>query len=395
MAPSTSERSPEPRGVDVPLGRETMSSGLEHAQNFHAWTHDWIGPHVRGRILDVGGGTANHLRFFERETVVSIDLSPEAVAELRERFRARPNWSFEAGDITSPETVARLGTESFDTVLSCNVFEHIPRDDLAFERAAQLLRPGGRLVLVLPAHQALFGSMDRLAGHFRRYERGRARAELVRVGLRPVDVRYVNLVGAVGWFVNNRLVSHDDLSSPAVNAQIGLFDRVLVPVLRRLEGRALHAVRAVAARGRREGGPMSELRGDTIRDFGEQWTAFRDNDGYYASQELFRDIAGPFADAVGLEGAKACDIGSGTGRIVRMLAAAGAAHVLAVEPSAAYDVLVDNVRDLGERVTAVRAAGEDFPATGDRDVVVSFGVLHHIPEPARVPRRASRRDAGR
>jgi SAM-dependent methyltransferase len=240
MAPSTSERSPEPRGVDVPLGRETMSSGLEHAQNFHAWTHDWIGPHVRGRILDVGGGTANHLRFFERETVVSIDLSPEAVAELRERFRARPNWSFEVGDITSPETVARLGTESFDTVLSCNVFEHIPRDDLAFERAAQLLRPGGRLVLVLPAHQALFGSMDRLAGHFRRYERGRARAELVRVGLRPVDVRYVNLVGAVGWFVNNRLVSHDDLSSPAVNAQIGLFDRVLVPVLRRLEaGRSM------------------------------------------------------------------------------------------------------------------------------------------------------------
>lgn len=133
---------------------------------------------------------------------------------------------------------------------------------------------------------------------------------------------------------------------------------------------------------------MSELRGDTIRDFGEQWTAFRDNDGYYASQELFRDIAGPFTDAVGLEGAKACDIGSGTGRIVRMLAAAGAAHVLAVEPSAAYDVLVDNVRDLGERVTAVRAAGEDFPATGDRDVVVSFGVLHHIPEPAPVVRRA-------
>jgi SAM-dependent methyltransferase len=221
----------------APLGRATMSSGLEAASNYHRWTYEWIERHVRGRILDIGGGTGNHLAFLKRAEVVSIDLSAEAVKELRARHRDVPNWRFEVGDITDPALVARLGRSSFDTVLSCNVFEHIRDDELAFRQAAELLKGGGHLVLLLPAHAGLYGSMDRLAGHFRRYSRGEAAHKLAAAGLEDVVLRYVNLLGAVGWFVNNRLVSHRDLSSPAINRQIRVFDRVLIPVLRRIEGR--------------------------------------------------------------------------------------------------------------------------------------------------------------
>lgn len=220
----------------MPLGRETMSSGLAEATNYHRWNFEWIAPHVRGRILDIGGGTGNHLSFLKSHEIVSIDLSPECVDELRERHRATTSWSFETGDITDPDIVRRFGPASFDTVLSCNVFEHIPEDDLAFAHAAALLRPGGRLVLLLPAHTWLFGSMDRLAGHFRRYTRDAAARKLAGAGLEPEALRYVNLVGAVGWFVNNRVIRHRDLSSASINSQIHLFDRYLIPVLRKLEG---------------------------------------------------------------------------------------------------------------------------------------------------------------
>lgn len=213
-----------------------MSSGLAEATNYHRWNYEWITPHVRGRVLDVGGGTGNHLAFLTEIEVLSIDLSPECVAALRDRHSRLRNWSFEVEDITDPGIVERLGEESFDTVLSCNVFEHIRSDELAFAHAAKILRPGGCLVLLLPAHAWLFGSLDRLAGHFRRYTRSDAQLKLSAAGLEPEALRYVNLVGAIGWFVNSRLIQHRDLSSSAINGQIRVFDRCLIPLLKWAEG---------------------------------------------------------------------------------------------------------------------------------------------------------------
>lgn len=138
-------------------------------------------------------------------------------------------------------------------------------------------------------------------------------------------------------------------------------------------------------------GVAAMMQGDrTIRDFGEQWTAFRDNEGYYASEALFRDIVEPLVAAEAFRGARVADIGSGTGRIVRMLAQAGAAHVLAVEPSDAVGPLRENVADLGDRVEVLHATGDALPAGLGLDFVVSFGVLHHIPEPGPVVAAALR-----
>lgn len=134
--------------------------------------------------------------------------------------------------------------------------------------------------------------------------------------------------------------------------------------------------------------PESALRDRSIRDFGDQWTKFTRNEGYYASRELLRDIVEPLLPVAAVEGAKAADIGSGTGRIVRMLATAGAGSIVAVEPSDAFDVLRQNVADLGERVTCVRGRGEDLPGDGAYDLILSIGVLHHIPDPAPTALRA-------
>jgi SAM-dependent methyltransferase len=134
--------------------------------------------------------------------------------------------------------------------------------------------------------------------------------------------------------------------------------------------------------------PESGLRDQSIRDFGDQWTRFTRNEGYYASRELLRDIVEPLLPVAAVEGARTADIGSGTGRIVRMLAAAGASSIVAVEPSAAFDVLQQNVADLGNRVTCVRGRGEELPGEAAYDLVLSIGVLHHIPDPRPVVRRA-------
>ena len=71
----------------------------------------------------------------------------------------------------------------------------------------------------------------------------------------------------------------------------------------------------------------------TIDDFGDQWTRYANNDGYYGSSDILVDVFGPLLPPEALKGKKVLEIGSGTGRIVHMLLAAGAAHVTAVEPS--------------------------------------------------------------
>ena len=132
------------------------------------------------------------------------------------------------------------------------------------------------------------------------------------------------------------------------------------------------------------------IRDKTIADFGEQWTRYRDNEGFYGSQDLFADILGPLLRPEEIEGKDVADIGSGTGRIVRMLLNAGARRVVAVEPSEAFDVLVDNLRSFRDRVEFVRGPGEALPQVGSLDAVFSIGVLHHIPDPDPVVRAAYR-----
>jgi SAM-dependent methyltransferase len=132
-------------------------------------------------------------------------------------------------------------------------------------------------------------------------------------------------------------------------------------------------------------GALSER---TIADFGDQWTRFQGNEGYYGSGELFADVCGPLLAPDELQDRRVADIGSGTGRIVRMLLEAGAGHVLAVEPSAAFEVLQRNVAEYGDRVHCLRRTGEGLPPTGDLDLVTSIGVLHHIPNPDPVVRAA-------
>ncbi len=126
----------------------------------------------------------------------------------------------------------------------------------------------------------------------------------------------------------------------------------------------------------------TELGARTIEDFGDQWLRYRDNEGYYGEIGMLADILGKLLPVSALKGARVAEIGSGTGRIVRMLLQAGVAHVTAVEPSAAFEVLRDNLRGESSRVTLVSGTGADLHAgILHSDFVLAIGVIHHIPEP--------------
>ncbi len=126
-----------------------------------------------------------------------------------------------------------------------------------------------------------------------------------------------------------------------------------------------------------------DLSTKTIQDFGQQWTIYRDNDGFYGSTALLADVLGPLLSLDALKGARVAEVGSGTGRIVKMLLESGVGHVTAVEPSDAFAVLCENLK-FSEKVTCLHTTGDQLPHDGNFDIVFSIGVLHHIPDPAPV-----------
>ena len=77
----------------------------------------------------------------------------------------------------------------------------------------------------------------------------------------------------------------------------------------------------------------SKVDAQTITDFGNQWNEFTENLGYYGSVDCLNDIFCGLSKPEELAGKRVMEIGSGSGRIVNMLLDAGAAKVVAVEPS--------------------------------------------------------------
>lgn len=133
--------------------------------------------------------------------------------------------------------------------------------------------------------------------------------------------------------------------------------------------------------------PPSDPAARSVADFGEQWTHFRESPGYYGSLDLFADLLHPFFSPSDFRGARVADVGSGTGRIVRMLAEAGAQRIIAVEPSAAMQILRTNTADIASSIEYVHDTGDRLAYDGSLDFVTSIGVLHHIPDPAPVVAR--------
>ena len=222
----------------TPSGADTMSPDLAGATRYYAWIFDTIAPSLGRSILDIGGGYGSHLEpvIASGRNVISLELSSDAAQGMRERFSAHSNFRAICGDFQSPETRRELDDLDFDTILCLNVLEHIEDDLGALEHMRSLLsQRGGKLILQLPAHAWLYGKLDALAGHHRRYTSAEITSQLEKAGFGEVDARYFNRFGVLPWFINGRILKPRRIDAASVGAQVRIFDRYLVPLARSLE----------------------------------------------------------------------------------------------------------------------------------------------------------------
>jgi glycosyltransferase involved in cell wall biosynthesis len=204
---------------------------LDSLKRYNKWIWDRVQPYVGQRVLEVGAGSGTMTRFlYGRELIVVTDKETPYLDRLRNAFRRRPGIVVERCDLDS-DGALDLSRYEFDTVTCINVLEHTDDDVAALRRAHQLLVPGGRVIVFVPAGTKLYGALDRGVGHQRRYDKDELVNKLTAAGFAVEDVSFQNRAAKLAWWLNSRVFRRSGL--PA--AQSKIFDR-LVPLFRALEG---------------------------------------------------------------------------------------------------------------------------------------------------------------
>jgi protein-L-isoaspartate O-methyltransferase len=204
------------------------------AHNWKSYVCAIVKPHLHGDVLEVGAGlgaTTKALRGSLHDSWTALEPDPELARQMRSALTSG-NQSGEPGLRIVEGTLTSLVQESrpYHAILYVDVLEHIADDAAEVAMAASLLRRGGRLIVLCPAHQWLYSEFDRSIGHHRRYDLRQLRA-LGPPGCRVVQAMYLDSVG-VAASVANRFVLHRDI--PSKN-QLLTWDRFLVPASRLLD----------------------------------------------------------------------------------------------------------------------------------------------------------------
>jgi glycosyltransferase involved in cell wall biosynthesis len=174
--------------------------------------NEWLDARFRGflgrRVLEVGSGVGNQTRYFvDRERVIASDIEPHYVRELTARFGSRSNVRVASFYCPlTPESIADLRGECVDTIVCLNVLEHIEDDRATLEGFARVLSSGGRLVLLVPAIPALYGTLDVHLNHYRRYAKAPLERLVTAAGFTVDSIRFLNRPGVAGWWLNSRVL---------------------------------------------------------------------------------------------------------------------------------------------------------------------------------------------
>ena len=189
--------------MKIDTGGQTLES-MSQAIWYNKWTVRKFEEYLKGEILEVGCGIGNFKKDIKKYGEVwAIDINgtyiKQAVVLLGDRVGI--------GDIEKGEYF--FGDKQFDCIVCLNVLEHIKNDQSALIIMYELLKIGGYLILLVPAHDLLYGEIDRSIGHIRRYKKKDLIKMLTGVGFKIIKSREINFLGAIGWWISSKLLSSD------------------------------------------------------------------------------------------------------------------------------------------------------------------------------------------
>ena len=198
---------------------------FEKALKWKRYFSSFIKPYIQKDVVEAGAGIgANTLLLNDGSarswTLLEPDTGMAAGLEKKLQQHELPaNCKVVSGTLT------QLKGFPADTIIYIDVLEHIEKDKEELEAAAELLKPGGHVIILSPAFQSLFSPFDKAIGHYRRYTKATLR-KIIPGQLEEVQLRYLDSTGYFMSLMNRMLLKQ----KYPTQKQVNFWNNYAVPV---------------------------------------------------------------------------------------------------------------------------------------------------------------------
>lgn len=211
--------------------KDYIGNELELFKHAHHWKAYYAGVFkhlLKGDVLEVGAGigeTTHSLCDGSQNSWVCLEPDDKLTQEIR---RKKEEGYVPAMIEIKTATLEDMDpARKFDAIIYIDVIEHIEHDSAELKRAGTFLKPGGHLIILVPAHNYLFSPFDKSIGHFRRYNK-KMLLDAIPKELKKVDLRYMDSMGLFASLANKWFLKQD---YPELK-QIKFWDNFIIPVSR-------------------------------------------------------------------------------------------------------------------------------------------------------------------
>lgn len=212
----------EPADVDHKVMICAPTSAAKHLVSY-------LEEHISGNVLEVGAGKGSFSPLLaELSTrLVAIEPNERYFNELQKCISEVPNVTVLNKTLVglNNEHVSDEPTEKFDRLVYLHVLEHIEDDIRELRLTHRFISNNGKVIIVVPSVPGIFGSVDSLSGHYRRYTKRELIALAKISGYEVEEIKYFNSLAILPYWLLYRIFKLEHVGQ----GQMGMYDRVMVP----------------------------------------------------------------------------------------------------------------------------------------------------------------------
>lgn len=191
--------------------------------NFHIkYCLGFIRNYLSGDVLEIGAGCGSFTRnYFGKKEISSLTLTErdkKNILTLSAKFKKFRKIKVFNGLINQVK-------KKYNAILYLHVLEHIKNDNKEINDAVKKLKKNGFLIILAPAHNKMYSKLDKVVGHYRRYELPFFQKKIKFIN--QINLKYLDSAGYLLYFLNKLFFKNEDYPS---KFKIFVWDKLFTPI---------------------------------------------------------------------------------------------------------------------------------------------------------------------